>query len=340
MIYKPTFSLKNMVLNFQKPKLINELRKLKPKKVLVQLPEGIKQNAYEIKELIEQMNISVVFSGETCWGACALAINEAKKEKCDAIVHFGHSEFFKQNEIPVIYIEVIDQLNLIPLLEKSLPILEKYKTIGFSYSIQHKDDLKDILKFYQTQEKEVVLSKKIGNISYEGQILGCQYEGLKSIQDKVDAFVILGNRFHAIGALLSVNKPVILLDVYNDEIEIFENLKEKILKQRAISIQKFKDAKKIGVLIEIKSGQRFGSESLLIKKLESSGKDFIIISIDEITNEKLCNFYDIDAFVELACPRIAIDDYANYDKPILTFREAMCALGQITWEELIKEGLL
>jgi 2-(3-amino-3-carboxypropyl)histidine synthase len=329
-----------MTLNFQKQKLVNELRKLKPKRVLVQLPEGIKQNAYEIKDLIEKMNISVVFSGETCWGACALAINEAKKEKCNAIIHFGHSEFFKQNEIPVIYIEVIDQLNLIPILEKSLSVIEKYKTIGFSYSIQHKNDIKDILKFYQTQEKEVILSKKIGNISYEGQILGCQYEGLKSIQNKVDAFVILGNRFHAIGVLLSVSKPVILLDVYNDKIELFENLKEKILKQRAISIQKFKDAKKIGVLIEIKPGQRFGSENQIINQLKKQNKNFILISIDEITNEKLRNFYDIDAFVELACPRIAIDDYAKFDKPILTFREAMCSLGQITWEDLLEKGFL
>lgn len=329
-----------MVLNFQKPKLINELRKLKPKKVLVQLPEGIKQNAFEIKELIEKMNISVVFSGETCWGACAIAINEAKKQKCDAIIHFGHSEFFNQNEVPVIYIEVIDQLNLIPLPEKSLPTLEKYKTIGFSYSIQHKDDLKDILKFYQKQEKEVILSKKMGNVSYEGQILGCQYEGLKSIQDKVDAFVILGNRFHAMGALLSVNKPVILLDVYNDKIETFSGLRDKILKQRAISIQKFKDAKKIGVLVEIKPGQKFGAENLLIKKLTFSGKDFIVISIDEISNEKLRNFYDVDAFVELACPRIAIDDFAKFDKPILTFKEAMCGLSEITWGELLEKGFL
>jgi 2-(3-amino-3-carboxypropyl)histidine synthase len=329
-----------MVLNFQKQKLVNELRKLKPKRVLVQLPEGIKQNAFEIKKLIEKMKIDVVFSGETCWGACALAIDEAKKSKCDAIVHFGHSEFFKQNQINVIYIEVIDQLNLEPILKKSIPTLKKYNTVGFSYSIQHQQDLKDILKFYKKENKEVILSKKIGNVSHQGQILGCQYEGLKAIQKKVDAFVILGNRFHALGALLALNKPIILLDVYNDKIETFEGLKDKVLKQRAISISKFKQAKKVGILTEIKPGQKFGAESLITQKIKDSGKEFIIISIDEINNEKLRNFYDIDAFVELACPRIAIDDFAKYDKPVLTFKEAMVSLGEMTWEELLEQGIL
>jgi 2-(3-amino-3-carboxypropyl)histidine synthase len=329
-----------MVLNFQKQNLVTELRKLKPKRVLVQLPEGIKQNAFEIKELIEKMKIEVVFSGETCWGACSLAIDEAKKSKCDAIIHFGHSEFFKQSKINVIYIEVIDQLNLEPILKKSIPALKKYKTFGFSYSVQHKQDLKDILKFYKKENKEVILSKKLGSISHEGQILGCQYEGLKAIEKKVEAFVILGNRFHAMGALIALNKPIILLDVYNDKVETFVGLKDRILKQRAISIQKFKDAKKIGILTEIKPGQKFGSQKFITDKIKESGKKFITISIDEISNEKLRNFYDIDAFVELACPRIAIDDFARYDKPVLTFKEAMVALGVTSWKDLLEQGLL
>ena len=46
-----------MTLNFELPKLINELKKRKPKKVLVQLAEGIKQNAAEIAEVFERLGI-------------------------------------------------------------------------------------------------------------------------------------------------------------------------------------------------------------------------------------------------------------------------------------------
>ena len=34
--------------------------------------------------------------------------------------------------------------------------------------------------------------------------------------------------------------------------------------------------------------------------------------MDELTPDKIMNFYNIDAFIELACPRIAIDDFAKY----------------------------
>ena len=188
--------------------------------------------------------------------------------------------------------------------------------------------------------KKIILSKKLGNVSYEGQIVGCQYRGLKSIENEVDCFVILGNKFHAMGAVLSVEKPVILIDVYNNQIEDMGNLRNKILKQRVISIEKFKEAKNVGIIIEIKPGQKFGSPKLFIDKLKEQGKKPIVITMSELTPEKIMNFYNIDAFIELACPRIAIDDFAKYQKPILTFKEALVALGSKSWDEILKTGII
>ena len=54
----------------------------------------------------------------------------------------------------------------------------------------------------------------------------------------------------------------------------------------------------------------------------------------------LMNFYDIDAFVELACPRIAIDDFAKYPKPILTFKECLVAVGEKSYEDFLSEGVI
>jgi diphthamide biosynthesis enzyme Dph1/Dph2-like protein len=53
-----------MTLNFEKEKLIAELKRRKPKRVLVQLAEGIKQNAPEISGWIEDLGIEVIFSGD------------------------------------------------------------------------------------------------------------------------------------------------------------------------------------------------------------------------------------------------------------------------------------
>jgi 2-(3-amino-3-carboxypropyl)histidine synthase len=328
-----------MTFNFETDYLIEKLKEIKPKKVLVQLPEGVKQNAFEISKLFDDLKIDAVFSGETCWGACSIGVEEALAVKADLIVHFGHAKFIEV-DFPVLYIEVRDELNLIPWLEKSLKEIKEFEKIGLSYSIQHRHDIDKVIKFYEDNGKEIILSEKKGNVAYEGHIVGCQYYGLKSIEDKVDCFVILGNNFHSMGAAMSVDKPVFLIDVYNDKITNMEGVRDKILRQRIISIEKLKDAKNVGVIIESKIGQQFGFADLIIKKLKAKGKNVILITMNELSPDKLMNFYYVDCFVELACPRIAIDDFSKYPKPIVTFKEALVALGEKSWEDILKTGII
>jgi 2-(3-amino-3-carboxypropyl)histidine synthase len=328
-----------MTFNFENEKLIKELKRIKPKRVLIQLPEGIKQNAFDVLKIFQDLNIEAVFSGETCWGGCSVGVDEAKSVNADLIVHFGHSEFVKV-DFPVLYIPIMDELNLTNLLKKSLKELKNFKRIGLSYSIQHMHDLDKVINFYKENGKEVTLSGKKGRVAYEGQIIGCQYSGLKEIEKEVECFVIIGNNFHSMGAVISVDKPVFLIDVYNNKIEKMEGVKDKILKQRIIAVERFKEAKIIGIIIETKQGQKFGSPKILIEKLEKLGKKVIVITMNEITPDKLMNFYNIDGFVELACPRIAIDDIAKYSKPLITYKEALVAIGEKSWDDVIKEGLI
>jgi 2-(3-amino-3-carboxypropyl)histidine synthase len=328
-----------MTLNFETEHLIKELKRIKPKKVLVQLPEGIKRNAFEIAKTFSDLKIEVIFSGETCWGGCSIAVNEAKDVGADLIVHFGHAEFIKV-DFPILYIEVRDELDLIPLLKRSLKSLKNFKKLGFSYSIQHRHDLDNIINFYKENGKEIILSEKKGMVAYAGHIVGCQYRGLKVIEDKVDAFVVMGNNFHAMGAAMSVDKPVILVDVYNDEIKDMKGVREKILKQRIASIEKFKNAKRVAIVTEIKPGQKFGTPNDLINKLKELGKEVVMITMNEMTPDKIMNFYYVEAFIELACPRIAIDDFAKYPRTIITYKEALVALGEKSWEDIIKNGIV
>jgi 2-(3-amino-3-carboxypropyl)histidine synthase len=49
-------------------------------------------------------------------------------------------------------------------------------------------------------------------------------------------------------------------------------------------------------------------------------------------------FAPIDAFVNTACPRIALDDASRFLKPVLLVKEAMVLVGELTWEELLRKG--
>jgi 2-(3-amino-3-carboxypropyl)histidine synthase len=52
--------------------------------------------------------------------------------------------------------------------------------------------------------------------------------------------------------------------------------------------------------------------------------------------ETLESFTDLDAYVEISCPRISTDDQERYRKPMLNPEEVMIALGKKSWDEYTK----
>ena len=61
--------------------------------------------------------------------------------------------------------------------------------------------------------------------------------------------------------------------------------------------------------------------------LKSMGKKGYLLALEHISPE-LIDFYPVDAYVNTACPRIAIDDSVRYDKPLVTPYELEVALGE------------
>lgn len=326
--------------DFDLKKVASEVNKKAPKRVLVQLPEGMKMYAYEIADYLDKnTKTEVIVSGDSNWGGCDIAVDEAKNVKADLIVHFGHAKFIR-SDFPVLYVEVRDNTDLSELLKNSLTVIKSFKKIGLVSSVQHLHKMDEVKKFYEDNKKEIFIPVKKGFAAYDGHVVGCEYNSLKSISKDVDAFVVIGNNFHSLGAALSVTNPVVLLDTYNMEIVNMDKLKNKIIKQRAIAIAKVKAARNVGIIIGTKPGQKFGSFEAIKKKLEDLGKNVTILTMNEVTQDKLTNFYKIEAFIELACPRIAIEDYGKYDKPIITFREALTIIGNMKWEDLLDNGFL
>ena len=70
------------------------------------------------------------------------------------------------------------------------------------------------------------------------------------------------------------------------------------------------------------------------KELENIGRTVHLIALTEITNERLRNLKDIDAFIQVACPRISTD--MKFDKPLLSTPQAT-ALIKILRKENIDE---
>jgi 2-(3-amino-3-carboxypropyl)histidine synthase len=79
---------------------------------------------------------------------------------------------------------------------------------------------------------------------------------------------------------------------------------------------------------------------VLAEKLGDREIRAFLIYLDEVRAEQLNNFTEPEAFIETACPRIAIDGVAGVERPILTSAETRVLLGEKTWEETWGRGYL
>jgi len=78
--------------NFEEERIKREIRELGAKRVLLQLPEGLKPEGPRLAKIIQKTGALPIISADPCYGACDLAINEAESLGVDLIVHFGHSK--------------------------------------------------------------------------------------------------------------------------------------------------------------------------------------------------------------------------------------------------------
>lgn len=326
--------------DLEENRLIEEVKKLEAKRILIQLPNGLKSKGTYLSKLIEEQTGAIVFiSSKPCYGGCDLPVCTAKAVKADLVVHYGHAPFTTQKEISVVYLFAKATLDLKQLLKKLPKFLGLSKKIGIGTTIQHLHALEYFRRSLEGLGYEVVIPSEGKNTRLKGQIIGCDYSSLKHISEKVDLFLIVGSSFHGLGAALTLDKPVILADPYSNSVSNMEPYKRKILKQRYAFIEKAKNAKVFGLLLSTKTGQFNVNLALVLRELlGKAGKTVIMLVDEEIVPEYLTNFTNIDVFVDMACPRLATDDPGRFGKPILTPLEAMVIANKTNWNDLIARG--
>jgi 2-(3-amino-3-carboxypropyl)histidine synthase len=326
--------------DFEEERIKQEITKLEAKRVLVQLPEGLKPEGPRLARIIEKTSALPIISADPCYGACDLATAEAESLGVDLIIHYGHAKLLKYERVPTIYVEARATIKVDDAVEKSLPLLEKWRKIGLATTIQHVQTLDNVKEILLHTGKTVIIGDA-GHVNYPGQVVGCNYSNAKSITSDVEAFLFIGGgRFHALGVALSTSRPTIVADPYEKRAYSVSEEARKILKQRWASIEEAKKAKTFAVLVGLKPGQKRLEEALNIKaKLEKNGKTTHIFAVRNIHPEVLMEFPTVDSYVNTACPRISLDNTSKFQKPVLTINETLVLVGELSWEELCIKGL-
>ena len=312
---------------------IKDLKKIKAKSVFLQIPEGLKVKTEGIISELESAGFSVTTSMDPCYGACDVKQSEAKQMGCNAILHLGHTKFVEKSSIPIIYVplkyELGDRFNRIVKIIIEYLKDEKINEVGLTTTAQFLNYLPELKKELEGAKIKGVIGK--GKRVEDGQVLGCNYS---SAQVKVENIIYLGDGlFHPLGIHFSTQKKVIIANPLMLEIKTLDEEKDKFIRQRILLIERAKNATEYAILVTTKEGQNRISEALKIKKdLEKVGKKAKIYSMDFISNDALLGI-NAEAFINTACPRISIDDYFNYKKPIINYTEVEYMLGKKSYDD-------
>lgn len=183
----------------------------------------------------------------------------------------------------------------------------------------------------------MVIGRGKGHLN-DAQVFGCEFYPAYDSKDKVDAYIFLGQSiFHSTSIAIVTQKPTFMLDPYFNEFSEINDIAQKLEKKAILSVFKAQDAKTIGIIIGLKEGQFAKIKALELKRLlEEQGKKILLIAMTEITDERLLSFQDIDAFVQVACPRIGTDNH--FHKPVLSVPQAISLIKLLKGES--PEGFL
>ena len=316
-------------------KIFEIIKERKPLSVALNGPDGLLPKVQDLALKIgKKFGIPAYLLADTTWGTCDLNSIGAKILNAEILFNIGHTNRIEIFEKNVIMIDAFDDISFDKVTKKCIELV-RGKTISLITDSQHLHQIESVKKMLEENGVDVKIGKGKGQLN-DGQVFGCEFYPATETMDKVDANVFLGqSNFHAAGVALATNRPTFILDPYFNEIQEITEFARKLQKKATLAIYKAAEAETFGVIVGLKEGQLSKLTALKFKKeLENLGKTVHLIALTEITNERLRNLKDIDAFIQVACPRISTD--MKFDKPLLSTPQAT-ALIKILRKENIDE---
>ncbi len=314
-------------------KIFDEIKKRKPVSVALNGPDGILPKVQETAtKIMKRFGIPAYVLADTTWGSCDLNSVGAKVLGSEVLFNIGHTISLETLEKNVVMVDAFDDITFDKIARKCIDIL-KGKTISLVTDSQHLPQM-DVVKEILIQGGiNVKIGQGKGQLN-DGQVFGCEFYPVMETKDVVDANVFLGqSNFHAAGIALATKKLTYVLDPYFNEVREVTEFAQKLQKKATLAIYKAADAKIFGIIVGLKEGQLSKTTALKFKKeLEKEGKIVQLFALTDITNDRLMNLKGIDAFIQVACPRISTDN--QFDKPVLSTPQANALLKVLRNESI------
>ncbi|MFW9916251.1 MAG: diphthamide biosynthesis enzyme Dph2 [Candidatus Thorarchaeota archaeon] len=320
-------------------KLQNLLIQKDYSRIAVQLPDGLLGDPLKsILEAIEDINkdIEIFVIGDPCFGACDLGVHPALAARCQALFHFGHSSFSPHLNtdsnlgLDIFYFEARVTIPVHSVLKKAIQEAQQrnFTSLGLATTVQHLHALPEIEELLGAAGFTVHVGRATRRLQ-RGQILGCDIGRIETIlgPDIQATLFFGGGRFHALALLRKTQKPVLIADPYMEKLEILdESDLRKFYRKRYAAVHKIRTANKVGILVSTKTGQYNHKLMQQARKwLITQGKTFLVVLVSTALPHHLSNF-QVDGWISTLCPRVALDDAEQYQRPIINLEE-------LDWDE-------
>ncbi len=318
-------------------RVFDEIERRQPASVSLNGPEGIIAGVQNTAvKITERFGIPAYVIADTTWGTCDL--NAKGAEVLGAGIHFniGHTVNTESPDGITILVDAFDDVGFGSVAKKCADMLAG-RTVGLVTDSQHLRQVEPVRSILEDCGVKVMIGGGKGQLN-DGQVFGCEFYPATELKKTVDAYVFLGqSNFHAAGVALSTGLPTYVLDPYFNEVREVSEFAQKLKRKATLAVYKAAQARTFGVIVGLKEGQLSKVFALKIKReLEKEGKRVQLFAMTDITNERLRNISGIDAFVQVACPRISTDN--QFDMPVLSTPQANALLKVLRNEDV--EGYL
>lgn len=315
------------------PELFRATQEASPRRIVLQVPAGLVRDAHRLAaRLREETGVDVDVAARPCFGACDPPQRD-EAPRADLAIVLGHAPIPNAlSPLPTFFVEMRSAAGDPPLLAEKVERSGLPRHLGLVASVQHLDLLGPLSAELERRGFSVRLGRGGPRLAYAGQALGCNYTGAEEVRDAVEAFLFVGTgRFHPLGLAFAVDRPVWSLDPARGELDPPID-REGLVRRRQLLVATTRSARSWGILVSTFGGQNRSPTALALQaKARARGLTAEILLASRIDPTDLVG-RDLDAFVSTACPRIALDDSANYPKPVLTPPEFLMALGELPLE--------
>ena len=308
----------------------------KPHSVALNGPEAlIPKIQNSASNITEKFGIPAYVIGDTCWGSCDLNTHAANMLGAEILFNIGHTISMEIFDEKVVMVNAFDDIIFDRVARKcALELKSKnYNSISLVTDSQHLNQITRVREVFEEFGYQVIIGRGKGQLN-DAQVFGCEFYPAYNVQNQVDAYIFLGqSTFHSISVAISTGKPTYMLDPYFEDYSDVTGIAKQLQKKAILSIYKALDAETIGIIIGLKEGQFAHIKALELKKsFEQLRKKVQLIALTDITEDRIQIFKGIDAFVQVACPRISIDNH--FKKPMLSVPQALALIKLLKKEPI------